>query len=116
MKENWLKLTELWSSLAQRERQAIALLGTFLAIVILYLWFWSPLQNAVIAERKRIQTDQHTLVQMQAADKAIQNLEGQTKKRNPSVTPIVLLGILQKQVDEEGMTQTLTQLKQAGNA
>lgn len=113
MKDIGLKIKEWWSNLALREKRALSILGAFLAIMIVYAWIWLPLQNAVIAERKKIGTDEKTLASIQSADRAIQKIERTATAKNKSISPVVLLGILQKQISEEGLEQQLTQLKQA---
>lgn len=115
MKESWSKLKEWWSSLALREKQAVALLGAFLCIFMLYACIWAPLHNAVSVTRTRIATDQKTLIWMENADKEIKKIEGQSHNKGKSVTPVVLLGELQKQIAQAELEQQLTQLKQITN-
>jgi general secretion pathway protein M len=115
MKERWVKLQEWWLNLALREKQAVALGGLLLGLFILYQFIWTPYLNQITAMRTRIQTEQKTLRWMQAADKEISKLSGQSKNKSQSITPVIVLGLLQKQINHVGLEQNLTQLKQATN-
>ena len=115
MKEAWGKLKEWWLTLALREKQAVALGGALLGLFIFYQFMWMPYLHYVDAMRVRIKTQEKTLVWMQAADKEINKIESQSKNKSKSLTPVILLGFLQKQINQAGLEQNLTQLKQATN-
>lgn len=115
MKEHWLKAKEWWAGLSLREKQAVAGGGVFLAIFIVYQWIWSPLVSQAAMMRKRIVTQQKSLLWMQAADKELQKAQGQSQTRNKSASPVVLLSVIQKQINHAGLESSLSQLKQASN-
>ena len=70
---------------------------------------WMPYLHYVDAMRVRIKTQEKTLVWMQAADKEINKIESQSKNKSKSLTPVILLGLLQKQINQAGLEQNLTQ-------
>jgi general secretion pathway protein M len=115
MKEYSLKLKEWWLSLALREKQALALAMALLLIFIAYQWIWSPIAEQASNMRRRIATQEKTLVWMQTADKELQKVEGQSNNKNKASSPIVLLSLMQKRINQAGLDGSLTQLKQATN-
>lgn len=115
MKEHWLKAKEWWASLALREKQALAIGAVSLFIFIVYQGIWSPLVDQATSMRKRIVAQQKTVVWMQAADKALQKAEGEKSERKQSTSPVVLLAVMQKQINQAGLDAALTQLKQGAN-
>ena len=122
MKEWQLKLNEYtskvkdrWSALAVREKQAVAIGGSLLGIFVVYAGMWSPLVGHVANMRSRIESDQKTLTFLQVADKEIQKIERNVTAKNKAASPVVLLGVLQKQINHAGLDANLTQLKQATN-
>lgn len=115
MKEFWMKLKEWWSNLALREKQAVSIGGSLLVIFIIYFWMWTPYINHVASMREKITSDEKTLVWMQAADKAMQKAEDKTGAKTKSLSPVALLGEMQKQVKLSGLEGALTQLKQGAN-
>lgn len=115
MKELWAKLKEWWSHLAPREKQVTSIGASLVILFIVYQWIWTPYLEGVDTMRHRITADQKTLLWMQAADKQIQTLEVQGKAKTKSVSPVVLLSQIQKQVNRSGLEQYLTQLKQTTN-
>ncbi|WP_019557966.1 type II secretion system protein GspM [Thiomicrorhabdus arctica] len=42
----WMKINQAWSQLAQREKQLVTVLMSFLAIVLFYSLIWSPIHIA----------------------------------------------------------------------
>ena len=96
MKEHWQKIKEWWLGLSQREKQAVSLGGVALSIFILYQGIWTPLVDGADMMRKRIASQQKTLAWMRVADKELQKTEGQSKERNKSNSPVVLLSLMQK--------------------
>ncbi|WP_172622693.1 type II secretion system protein GspM [Aquicella siphonis] len=110
-----MKAKEWWMSLAARERQAMTAAGALLVLFIIYQWIWSPYLEYVNQLRKRIASDQETLVWMQAADQEIQKIESQSKGKAKSSSPVALLSQIQKQINQAGLDQSLSQLKQASN-
>lgn len=115
MKEHWQKAREWWIALSQREKQALTWGGVVLGVFILYQGIWAPLIDGAQAMRKRIVSQQKTLAWMRVADKALQKTEGQSKERNKSASPVVLLSFMQKQITEARLDSALTQLKQGSN-
>lgn len=115
MKEFWIKLKEWWAQLALREKQAVLVGSSLLALFIVYQWIWTPYLEHVDSMRRRISTDQKMLVWMQEADKAISKIESQVKNKTKAVSPVEILSLMKKQVTQAGLEQYLTQLKQATN-
>lgn len=115
MKEYWLKIKEAWANLAPREKQAVSAGGAVLGLFIVYQWMWTPYLAGVDHLRKRINTDQETLLWMQAADKEIQTIEAQSKGKMSADSPVALLSQLQKKIHAAALDQYVTELKQATN-
>jgi type II secretory pathway component PulM len=115
MYERWIKLKNWWSNLKVREQQAIMIGGTVIGVFIIYQFIWSALVNHVAAMRHQIVTEQKELVWMQAADKEIQQIEGHSKNKGKSTTPVMLLSFLQKQINQTRLESQLSQLKQTSN-
>lgn len=116
MKEQWSKLKTGWGNLAAREQQAIAIGASLLGIFILYQWIWSPLVDHVAAMRKQMVAEKKLLVWMQTADKQIHKIEGTSQNKSKSVSLVMLLSLVQKQINHAGLEKNLSQLKQASNA
>lgn len=115
MQDTWQKLKEWWTTLTTREQQAVAVGGSLVFIFLVYVAIWSPLMTQTDLLRKRIVSQQKALLWMQSADKEIQKMQGQSQDKTQAVTPVVLLSLMQKQINRNGLEQSLTQLKQTGN-
>ena len=115
MNEQWMKLKEWWSNLSLREKQAVGSGGSVLTVFIFYQLMWSPFLDHMALMRKKIQTDGKVLIWMEAADKQIQKVEGQAKPTTKTITPVILLGLLQKQINHAGLGQYLSNMKQGSN-
>lgn len=116
MKESWSKIKEWWSNLASREKKAVILGTFFLGVFIVYQFIWTPYVNHVAAIRMRIVKQQQTLEWMQQADKEVRKINSDAgKNKNKITSPVILLGLLQKQINQDGLEQSLNQLKQASN-
>jgi len=110
-----IKIKSWWGDLSLREQQVVAIGTTVVGIFLFYLLIWSPYLNRLDQMRKQIRTEQATLAWMQAADSRIKKIENQTKNKNASITPIMLMSLLQKQLKDTGLDTSLTELKQAAN-
>lgn len=123
MKEEWkIKLKQYqekfdtwYSGLAEREKQIVNFGGVAVGLLIIYALIYAPLVNHAATLRNTIQTEQKTLVWMQAADKQIQAMEGQDKNKANIATPVVMLSVLQKDITAAQLDQNLAQMKQASN-
>lgn len=115
MKENWIKAKEWWSTLAAREKAAMTAGVAAAILFIVYQWVWSPFLEHVNQMRKRIVSDQETLAWMQSADQEIKKIESQAGSKTKAVSPVELLSRIQKQINQAGLEQSLSQLKQASN-
>jgi general secretion pathway protein M len=115
MKDRLNQLQQWWSQLAEREKRMVSVGGVIVTIFILYAGMWHPFLSHLQTMRNRIHADQQTLRWMQEADKSLQKLENQTEKKNQAISPVALLGLLQKQINEAGLATNLTGLKQSGN-
>jgi general secretion pathway protein M len=109
------KLNERWSHLNTREKQAVTVGGFFLGLFIIYACIWSPLVGHVVTLRHKIGTEQKELAWMKAADEQIQKMSGEGHDKTKSTNPVLMLGIVQKQLDQSGLAATLTQMKQSSN-
>jgi general secretion pathway protein M len=114
MKDRLNQLQQWWSQLAEREKRMVSIGGVIVSIFILYAGIWHPFLNHLQEMRHRIHANQQTLRWMQEADKSLQKLENQTEKKNQAIAPVVLLGLLQKQINDTGLASNLTSLKQSG--
>lgn len=114
MKESLEKSKERWAQFSVREKQAVVVGGSLLAIFIVYQLMWSPALNHVENMRQRIATDQKTLLWMQSADKTMQQMGNKSAKNKP-VSIVVFLSQMQDGIKQAGLENTLTQLKQSAN-
>lgn len=120
MKEEWqeylTKAKEWHAQLETRERQMVNAGGAALIFAIIYFGIWSPFLSRVNHLRETITSDQKTLVWMQDADKKIKALAaeggGATSQNN---TPVAVLASLQSLVEQAGMKEAVTALKQTSN-
>ena len=115
MNETIAKIKEWWAQLALREKQAVAMGGSILGVILIYVAVWSPFLDRVAEMRKRIQTDDKTLAWMKAADAKIKILSASENSSERVTSPVVLLSLLQKQMDQNGLASSLTGMKQSGN-
>lgn len=115
MKEEWGKVKEWWLHLNLREKQAVFFGSIIVAIFILYQFIWSPYLEKVADMRQRIVTQQKNLLWMQSADKEIRDLQKHATKQQAVVSPVIFMSVMQKQIDNTGLSQYLTQLKQSTN-
>lgn len=116
MKENLEKIKKWYAALDQRERRAVNIGGTALALAIFYFGIWSPFLSRVEAMRKRISSDQKTLVFMQQADNKLKQLAGSSSTETTSITtPVAMLAYLQDAIAKAGLKDALKDMKQAAN-
>ena len=112
MNEWKMKFNEWWRNLSLHEQRVVSVGGAIASFLLFYLIIWNPYLDRLDVMRKQIQTEYKTLAWMQAADKEMNKLEKQTTKGTTSMTPVALMSVLQKQVDEAGLASVMTQLKQ----
>jgi len=115
MKEYWNKFKEWYSRLEQREQRMVSIGGVALAAAILYFGIWSPFLGRVDNLRTTIAGEQKTLAWMKDAEDKIKQLSSENNAERKSVTPVALLSELQDAVNQAGMKDALTQMKQASN-
>jgi len=115
MSEQIAKLKEWWSTLAEREKKAVALAGSVLVIALFYLLIWSPYLSRVASLRKHLTAQKQTLLWMKKADKEIERLGEPSQSNKAATTPIALLAYLQKEITAAGLEGSLSELKQADN-
>lgn len=115
MKEQLIKFKDWWSHLAMREKQAILLGSAVILLFIVYQWIWAPLLAGKESLKKQIEIQTKTYIWMKAADQACAKIEKQTLNKNKPVPPVVFLGMMQKQIEQAGLEQSLSQLKQSTN-
>ncbi len=115
MKEQWVKWKGWWSQLKLREQQALMLGACAIAIFMLYEFVASPILTHLSIMRQRIVSEQKKLVWMQSADRTLQQMQGQHRIRNEITSPVMLMGLLQKKIDDAKLATLLTQLKQTSN-
>src|SRR5690349_11539379 len=109
MNEISVKIKEWWNGLATREKQTVSIGLGLITLFIIYQWIWTPYLNHIADMRKQMVTQQKTLQWMKAADKEIQKVVSPSNGKNKTVTPIVMLSILQKQIKKAGFEEYLTQ-------
>lgn len=109
------KAKEGWSRLSQQERRIVGVGGTIVSILLVYALIWSPMLSHLNAMRKRIKTGERTLAWMQAANTKIQSFERDDQVASKQISPVALMSILQKEINQNTLGQSLKQLKQASN-
>lgn len=112
MKENWQKIKAWWQHLTTREKQSLLAGSMVTFIFIFYLLVWSPLIIKNVALREQIANNLKTLSFVQAADQEIKKMDQKGSQKTTLTSPVQLLSILQKQINEEGLEQYLAELKQ----
>jgi len=113
MKDRYLKYKERFDALAKREQLALVIGSAAVVLFILYELIWSPYLNAVANLRNRITDEQKTLQWMQSADRNMQHM--QAVATNNQLSPVALLGVLQKEINSAGLSGELTGLKQSSS-
>jgi type II secretory pathway component PulM len=112
---HYAKLKEWWLALAPREKYVVALGSVTVVLFLIYEIIWSPLVDGAANMRKRITTDQKTLAWMQSADKELTKLQQQSRASTTSLSPVALLAVLQKKMQQAGFDEAAVQLKQSSN-
>lgn len=111
MKEQIQKARDWWSNLATRERRMVSIGGS-LSIIFLLYQIWSPYIAYVGELRERVISQQKTLAWMQSADVELSGSKDVYSTTPIKTTPIVLLSLLKRQINQSGLSQSLKQLKQ----
>ena len=109
------KVKAWWSRLTLQEKGAVSVGGSVLGLFLFFVLIWSPFLSHLDTMRKRIKSDESALSWMQGADVKIQAIESQEKDSTKSISPVALMSELQKQVNQNALGQSLTQLKQVSN-
>ena len=112
MRNNWQKIKEWWHALAEREKWMISVGASFLGLFLIYIGIWSPILNHLDGMRNEITSRQKLLTWMQKTEIEIKQREKQPQK-NRVTSLVALLSLLQKQIEQAGLTENLTQLNQA---
>lgn len=99
-------------NLTLRDKKFISIGILFLALFLLFEIILSPLANHNADLRESILDDQKLLTWMKSADERIQIQEKLATKPNAH-TPVFLLGLLQKQINQSAFKTNLIQLNQA---
>src|SRR5205085_6134682 len=115
MKEWRIKLKEWWANLAVREKQAVIAGGLALGIFIIYQLIWSPLLEGLAGMRNHIHASQRLLMTMRTADMEINKINADRIGTKTTASPVVLLSLLQKKINQDGLDTQLIQLKQTSN-
>ena len=110
-----------WNALGARERRVVAALAGFLAVVLLYLLVWSPVQSGLARARSRLASVQMQLAQVREQAALVAKVRG-APNIAPPVNPAALVdraaekhglrGQL-KRVDAEGSGRVRVQLEGA---
>jgi type II secretory pathway component PulM len=115
MKDAWLKYKEWWGNLATRERKGLLACSLLLGFFIVYEWIWTPYLEKIALLRKQIKSNNSLVLWMKTTDETIRELEEKTHGKAKSSSLIARLGDLKKQIDDAGLHDSLTQLKQVAN-
>ncbi len=115
MKEYWIKFKAWHAGLETRERRMANIGGAAIAFAIFYFGIWSPFLGRVSDLRARIGSEQKMLAWMKSADEKISQLSTESGGTRRSTTPVAMLALLQNQVNQAGMKDALSSMKQADN-
>lgn len=119
LNEEWqqqsAKVKDWWSRLSLQEKKIAGFGGAIVSLFLFYVLIWSPMLGHLNVMRKRIKSGEQTLVWMQAADKKIQSIESHNKTESKEISPVALMSVLQKEINQNSLGQSLEQLKQASN-
>lgn len=109
------KFNDWWEPLAPREKQVVIIGSIIVGLLILYYLIWSPYLNHMNNLRENIVSQEKNLAWMQTANNEIDRIAGQDSNKNKITSPVALLGLLQQQINQAGLSTQLTQLKQASD-
>ena len=115
MKEYWVKFKVWHAGLETRERRMANIGGAAIVFAIFYFGIWSPFLTRVSDLRSRITSEQKMLAWMKSADEKISQLATESSGARQSATPVAMLALLQNQVNQAGLKDALTSMKQADN-
>lgn len=118
MQEQWLKIKTTWLGLSERDQRISVLCSVCLLLFFVYIMIWQPINNATYVLRKKLVAEQQTLAWMKATDKELRKVEA-SKRNTPSegkaTSLVLLMSVIQKQMNQAGLEQYLTQMKQVSN-
>lgn len=106
------KMALWWDGLAAREKQTVVIGGMVTSILLFYALIWSPALDHVAQMRKQLTAQQKLLLWMQQAQKELKQNQNSNASNSQAMTPVALLSYLQKQLEQAGLMQSTTQLKQ----
>lgn len=102
---------ERWNGLSPQERQWVLGGGVLLALLILYLLLWLPLQKDLNRLRASVPESQAQLQRMIAQSATIQPLRGQ---RATPPSPGTLVSLIDQSASQRGLRALLTRLEADG--
>jgi type II secretory pathway component PulM len=108
-------MKEWWQNLAIREKQTLIIGAIIVSIFILYAFIWSPLMDAVGNERAKLTREQKLLVFMREANRTIKHAQTRDNVEVKAVSPIILISVLQKRINQMALQPSVSQLKQGMN-
>lgn len=115
IKDYWNKFKTWHGQLESRERRMVNIGGSALITAIFYFGIWSPFLGRIDELRSRMGSEQKTLAWMQEADQKIARLSGGGASARETMTPVAMLALLQKRIQQAGMKDALSDMKQAAN-
>jgi len=99
-----------WSALPARERQALAVLGAFLGVVLFYLLIWSPVRDGLAKARVRASSAQVQLLQVREQAARVSTL-----RNAPRVSPPAnLVEAVQDAAERRGIRAQLKRVDAEG--
>lgn len=110
------RISNWWMSLGLREQRSLLIGAIFLVLFFSYSFVWKPIQDQSVNLRKKIVEQEKTLQWMQHMDAKLITASRHSGRQAQSIpSPVVLLGLLQKEIENADLAQSLTQLKQSSN-
>ncbi|MVW77265.1 general secretion pathway protein GspM [Pseudomonas sp. R-22-3w-18] len=95
------QLLQRWRALAAREQMALAALGLFLALVLLYLGIWQPAQRQLLEARQAFAEQRELHAYLQAHADLARGLSASPQQR---VEPERLQGLVTSSAQQQGLS------------
>jgi len=111
----WMQINQFWVSLESREQSLIKLLSLFLALVLIYLVIWSPLQtskNQAMQQLNAAQQEWTWLNQQIPAVESMRSSQGVQKVINSQSS---LMTIIQSSLKQQNLFKDIETINGATN-
>lgn len=110
---NLERLREIWNGLNASERRLLAMGGALLAIVLLFVMLWLPLEKDLARLRVSVPQDRTQLEHMRALADAVRPLRAKLRTRSAGATP---LSAVDAMLTAQNLRSAVTHLEADGDS